>query len=175
MSFRCCLRKEDDLLFHGSTKSRLMQTLASGQELCISITQTDGIVLAKSLFHHSMNYRSAAVFGTGRELTTEEERMTALRVISDKVMPGRWDDARQPSVQEMKATSVVAVNIETASTKIRTGGPVDDPADLNLPVWSGVVPLRQIAEAVIPDDNEKAELEQPDYVEVWRKQFNSAS
>ena len=81
-------RKEDDLLFHGSTKSRLMQTLASGQELCISITQTDGIVLAKSLFHHSMNYRSAAVFGTGRELTSEEARMSALRVISDKVMPG---------------------------------------------------------------------------------------
>ena len=78
-------------------------------------------------------------------------------------------------MQELKATSVVAVNIETASTKIRTGGPVDDPADLDLPVWSGVVPIRQIAEAVLPDDNEKAELETPDYVEVWRQQFNSES
>jgi nitroimidazol reductase NimA-like FMN-containing flavoprotein (pyridoxamine 5'-phosphate oxidase superfamily) len=164
-------RKGDQLLFHGSTKSRLMKTLSSGQELCISVTLLDGLVLAKSLFHHSMNYRSATVFGAGQTLISEEDRLDALRIISDKVMPGRWDDARQPSAQELKATSVVTVNIHTASSKIRTGSPVDDPADLELPVWSGVVPIRQIAEAAIPDPNGMHDLTMPNYLEAWYKQF----
>ena len=165
-------RQGDDLLFHGSTKSRLMQALSSGQQLCISATLLDGLVLAKSLFHHSMNYRSVSVFGTGREVSQDDDRIRALRAISDKVMPARWDDARQPNVQEMKATRVVSVTIETASTKIRTGGPVDDPEDVALPVWSGVVPLRQIAELPIRDESGPEEAATPDYVNAWCGQFN---
>lgn len=166
-------RRENDLLFHGSTKSRLLRTISSGQELCISATLLDGLVLAKSLFHHSMNYRSVTAFGSGRELTSEDERISALRVISDKVMPGRWEDARQPNAQELKATCVVAVNIETASTKIRSGKPIDDDGDIELPVWSGVVPIRQFVQAPIRDEIGKVKLATPVYLEAWCARFNS--
>lgn len=165
-------RNGDDILFHGSTKSRLMQMLSSGQALCLSATLVDGLVLAKSLFHHSMNYRSVSVFATGRELTNDDERMDALRIITDKVMPKRWEDARLPNAQEMKATCVVAASITTASTKIRTGGPIDDTEDLELPVWSGVVPLRQLAEPAIHENVGATALKTPDYVEAWREQYN---
>ena len=166
-------RRNDELLFHGSTKSRLMQLLTSGRKVCISVAILDGLVLAKSLFHHSMNYRSVSVFGEGRELTNEDDRLSALQSISEKVMPQRWDDARLPNALEMKATCVAAIKIETASAKIRTGGPVDDPDDVNLPVWSGVVPLRQVADSPIRDEQEGTELATPEYVEAWQRQFNS--
>ena len=134
-------RMNDTLVFHGATSSRLMKYLGSGQPIAVSFAMVDGLVLAKSLFHHSMNYRSAVVFGTGGLLEDESEKLAALQAISDKIMPGRWEDARGPNEQEMKATAVVQVQIESASAKVRTGGPIDDPADLELPVWSGVVPI----------------------------------
>ncbi len=166
-------RHQDELLFHGSTKSRLMRMLISGQSICVSVTILDGLVLAKSLFHHSMNYRAVTVFGTGRELIDETERETALRIISDKTMPGRWEDARLPSPQEMKATLIAAVKIDSASAKVRTGGPVEDPDDLKLPIWSGVVPLHQMAAPTIAAPNEATPQKIPDYVERWREQHNS--
>ena len=125
-------RRDDELLFHGSTKSRLMTMLCSGDRVCVSVTMTDGLVMAKSLLHHSMNYRSVCVFGSGFEVTDETERWDALKIITDKVMIGRWDDARQPADNEMKATRIAAVKIESASAKVRSGPPEDDPEDLSI-------------------------------------------
>ncbi len=165
-------RRDDELLFHGSVKSRLMQMLCSGQPICVSVTMLDGLVFAKSLFHHSMNYRSVSTFGIGRELELESERLEALRVITEKVMPGRWEDARQPSPQEMKATCVAAVRIDSASAKIRTGPPIDDVDDRRLPVWSGVIPLVQTAQAPVCAPDGEIVSEVPDYIKNWQSSFN---
>jgi nitroimidazol reductase NimA-like FMN-containing flavoprotein (pyridoxamine 5'-phosphate oxidase superfamily) len=161
-------RRDDELLFHGSSKSRLMSVLCSGEPVCVSTTTLDGLVLAKSAFHHSMNYRSATVFGTGFEVTDEDQRMAALKNITDKTMMGRWEDARQPNLQEMKATCIAAVRIESASAKIRTGPPNDDPEDMSLPVWTGVIPLSQVAGEPINRPDETLDLEVPEYVHQWR-------
>ena len=160
-------RQEDQLLFHGSTKSRLMQMLCSGSPICVSATSLDGLVLAKSVFHHSMNYRSVTVFGNGVEITDETQRIEALRIITDKVMQGRWEDARQPNQQEMKATCVVGVSINSASAKVRTGDPVEDDNDLNLPVWSGVIPFNQVASPPIPAAADNNSLPSPQYLTDW--------
>jgi len=134
-------RMQDCLIFHGATSSRLMKFLVSGQPLAVSFALVDGLVLAKSLFHHSMNYRSVVAFGRGLPIEEEPAKLLALKAISDKIMPGRWREARQPNPQEMRATAVVQVPIDSASAKIRKGGPIDDPDDYSLPVWSGVVPF----------------------------------
>jgi len=165
-------RRGDELLFHGSSKSRLMNVLCGADKICVSTTLLDGLVMAKSLFHHSMNYRSVTVFGTGYEVTDEDERMEALKIITDKTMVGRWDDARQPNLQEMKATCIAAVKIESASAKIRTGPPKDEPADMELPVWTGVLPLNQVAGEPIDRPDEVADLKVPSYVSQWREQMN---
>ena len=165
-------RKGDELLFHGSTKSRLMNLLSSGQPVCVSTTLVDGLVMAKSLMHHSMNYRSVCVFGSGAEVTDPVERMEALKVITDKTVPGRWEDARQPNAQEMKATKVVAVKIESASAKVRSGAPIDDKEDLELPVWTGVLPLIQQTGAAIANPNDQNVVPMPDYVRQWQAKFN---
>ena len=163
-------RHGDALLFHGSSKSRLMKMLCSGSPICVSVTILDGLVLAKSIFHHSMNYRSVTVFGCGTEITDEHERLEALQVISDKVMQGRWADARQPNQQEMKATCVAAVKIDSASAKLREGDPVDDAEDLELPVWSGVIPLKQVAEAPVPASADRAIQPFPKYLTNWLRE-----
>ena len=164
-------RRDDQLLFHGATKSRLMQMLCGGSPLSISVTSLDGLVLAKSLFHHSMNYRSVCVFGTGFEINEPNEKLDALKSISDKVMPGRWGDARLPNAQEMKATSVAAVQIESASAKVRSGGPSDDKEDAELSVWAGTLPIKQIMTPPI-DAELSATLICPDYVNHWISKFN---
>ncbi len=159
-------RSNDQLIFHGATTSRLMQHLGSGIPISVSFGMVDGLVLAKSLFHHSMNYRSAVVFGTGRISQDPAERMSALKAISDKVMPGRWDDARQPNDQELKATAIVLLTIETTSAKIRSGDPIDAQEDLQLPCWSGVLPMHRqhlVAEA----DKHSQNIPLPDYLQAW--------
>ena len=166
-------RREDELLFHGSTKSRLMNLLCTGDRICVSATRLDGLVMAKSMLHHSMNYRSVSVYGTGYEVADAEAKMEAFRIITDKVMDGRWDDARKPNVQEMKATCVVALKIESASAKIRTGPPNDDPEDMSLPVWTGVVPLNQIAGEPIDRPDETLDLEVQKYLHDWRRTANA--
>ena len=166
-------RRNDELLFHGSTKSRLMRVLCSGEPICVSATILDGLVMAKSLFHHSMNYRSVTVFGSGYEVEDKEEHMEALRIISEKTMPGRWDDARQPNAQEIKATCIAAIKIESASVKIRTGAPSDAPEDFDLPVWSGVIPISQSAGDPIRGEQGSQNLELPDYLKSWRSDFNN--
>jgi len=156
-------RMEDYVIFHGATTSRLMTCLASGALVSISFAMVDGLVLAKSLFHHSMNYRSAVVFGRGQMVHHDEERLSALKSLSDKILPGRWEDARGPSEQEMKATAVVKVKIESASAKIRTGGPIDDPEDVKLPIWSGVIPVETRFTNPVADENSNG-LVTPDYL-----------
>jgi nitroimidazol reductase NimA-like FMN-containing flavoprotein (pyridoxamine 5'-phosphate oxidase superfamily) len=132
-------RDGDTLYLHGSVASRLQRTLGGGLDVCLTVTLVDGLVMARSAFHHSMNYRSAVVFGRAR-VVTGEEKVTGLRVISDHLAPGRWDEVRPPTDLELRQTSVLRMDIEEASVKARRGGPVDDEDDLALPVWAGVLP-----------------------------------
>ena len=123
-----------------------------GVPVCVTVTLLDGLVLARSSFHHSMNYRSVVVLGQARLVTDEQEKWAALHAFTDKIVPGRWEEARQPTPQEMKATSVLALSIEEASAKIRTGGPVDDEEDYELSLWAGVVPIESKIGDPIPDE-----------------------
>ena len=143
-------RDGDTLLLHGASTSRMLRHMAQGGEVCVTITHVDGLVLAKSVFNHSVNYRSAVLFGRGRLVEDEAGKMAALAAFTEKILPGRWADARLPNPIEMKATSVIAVDIESASAKIRTGGPHDDAEDEDLPVWAGVLPISQATSAPIP-------------------------
>ena len=133
-------RREDTLYVHGSSKSRMLSALTDGRPLCLVVTLLDGLVLARSVFHHSMNYRSAVIYGHAHELEGDD-KMDALRIISDQILAGRWDEVRPPNELEMKATTVLAIEIDTASAKIRTGPPGDDDADYDLPIWAGVLPM----------------------------------
>ena len=156
-------RDGDRLLLHGATTSRLLNHVEAGHPLCVTATQLDGLVLARSVFHHSMNYRSAVVFGSGY-LLPNAEKLVALERFTEKLVPGRWADARQPSPKELKATTVVAVDIETASAKVRTGPPTDDEEDYTLDVWAGVLPLKQGFEVPEADPRLKPDVEMPAYI-----------
>jgi nitroimidazol reductase NimA-like FMN-containing flavoprotein (pyridoxamine 5'-phosphate oxidase superfamily) len=162
-------RLGDELIFHGATTSRLLRYLGSGKPVCIAAAIVDGIVLARSLFHHSINYRSVVVFGTGRLIESAEELNSAACAVAEKVMPGRWLDARPPNDQELKATSFVAVRMESASAKVRVGGPVDEEKDYQLPHWAGVVPLQVRAGDPVPDERLPADLPVPDYIDAFIK------
>jgi len=134
-----------DLLYvHGSSASRMLRHAAEGAPMCATVTLLDGLVLAKSVFNHSIDYRSVVVLGSAR-LVEGDEKVEALRALTDHVAPGRWEEARQPTLLELKATSVLAFTLDEASAKIRTGPPEDDPEDVDLPVWSGVVPIHLAA------------------------------
>ncbi len=136
-------RVGDTLYIHGSAASRTIKTAATGGiDICVTVTLVDGLVLARSAFHHSMNYRSVVVLGKGRLVTDEQEKRSALHAFTNHVVPQRWEETRQPTSQELKATSVLALTIEEASAKVRTGAPIDDEEDYALPVWAGVVPLK---------------------------------
>ena len=154
-------REEDTLYVHGSAASRMLRSLKGGVDACVTITLIDGLVLARSAFHHSMNYRSVVVFGNAREVTGEE-KARALDSLVEHVMRGRAKDVRPPNEIEMKQTLVLALPLDEASAKIRTGGPVDDEEDYALPIWAGVVPLRLTRGAPIADERVTAEL--PDYL-----------
>lgn len=156
-------RKDETLLVHGSSKSRMLSALADGRPLCMVVTHIDGLVLARSAFHHSMNYRSAVIYGHARELEGDE-KMEALRIISDQILPGRWDEVRPPTEIEMKATTVLAIDVDAASAKIRTGPPGDDAEDYDLPVWAGVLPISMMYHEPITDPAMKMELPVSDSV-----------
>ncbi|MCE9600326.1 MAG: pyridoxamine 5'-phosphate oxidase family protein [Spirochaetia bacterium] len=143
-------RAGDRILVHGSAASRMMTSLAAGIDVCLTVTLLDGLVLARSAFHHSVNYRSAMVFGRAL-LIDESEKFEALRLFMEQVTPGRWDATRPPTEQELKGTTVLALPIEEASAKVRTGPPVDDAEDMGLSVWAGVIPLAVKAGKPIPD------------------------
>jgi nitroimidazol reductase NimA-like FMN-containing flavoprotein (pyridoxamine 5'-phosphate oxidase superfamily) len=165
-------RLDDRIILHGATTSRLMMLIASGVPICLSVAIVDGLVLARSLFHHSLNYRSAVAFGYGEVISKPESRTRAFQAVADKVMPGRWDEARQPNEQESKATLLCSVRIESASAKIRTGGPIDDKDDYQLDVWSGVVPFQEQILAPVSDPLSTREIAIPDYIEEFRRNRN---
>lgn len=151
-------RDGDIIYVHGSVKSRTLKALEEGIPVCLTVTHLDGLVLARSAFHHSMNYRSAVIFGTAREITDPEAKHKALFMISEQILRGRWDEVRQPTAGELAATSVLAITIEEASAKIREGAPKDDRSDYDLPIWAGVVPTTLQYGSEIPDVSEDIPL-----------------
>ena len=160
-------RLGDSLIFHGAPASRMMKSIEGGEEICVTITLLDGLVLARSVFHHSMNYRSAVLFGRGQLIDDDQRKLEALATLTEHILPGRWTDARQPNAKEMNATKVVELPIDMASAKVRTGDPGDDDEDYELPVWAGVIPLRQQALAPSNDSLLADGIQVPDYVQQY--------
>ncbi len=144
-------RDGDALYVHGSPGSRMLRTAKEGVDICVTVTLLDGLVLARSVYNHSMNYRSVVVIGRAREVTDPEEKLRAMQRVVEHVVPGRWDDARRPNEGEIKGTMILALPLDEASAKIRSGPPTDDDADRELPIWAGVIPLRIEPSAPVPD------------------------
>lgn len=157
-------RLQDTLVLHGAKASRLLTHIANGNPVCVEATIVDGLVLARSVFHHSVNYRSAVVFGCGRMVEEPGEKLAALQAITEHLIPGRWNEARLPSRKELNATTVVSIKIDEASAKIRVGPPVDDEQDYSLPVWAGILPLEEIVLPAIPDEHLLPEVPVPEYM-----------
>jgi uncharacterized protein len=162
-------RSGDTLYLHGSAASRMLRTLSEGVPVSVTVTHVDGLVLARSAFHHSVNYRSVVILGTARLVTDPAEKMEALRVFTEHVMKGRWDDVRQPTEQELKATTVLALPLEEVSAKVRTGGPIDDEEDYALPVWAGVLPLETSIKEPVPDPQRKRDQPVPPYLKNYSR------
>ena len=160
-------REGETLYLHGSAASRMLRELSAGVPACMTVTHVDGLVLARSAFHHSMNYRSVVAFGTARKIDEDGKKRHALRIISEHLIRGRWDDVREPNEKEMKQTAVLEFAIEEASAKVRTGGPIDDEEDYALPVWAGVLPLKLTPFETIPDARLAAGTPLPEYVEQY--------
>jgi uncharacterized protein len=158
------MRDGDRLYLHGSPASRMLRQLGRGIPVCITVTLLDGIVLARSVFHHSVNYRSVVILGTAEAVTDPAEKLRALTAIVNHVMPGRSADARPPNDKELASTSVLAVSLDEVSGKIRTGPPVDASDDLDLPVWAGVLPLRLTATEPVADEGVPAGMGLPEYL-----------
>jgi uncharacterized protein len=161
-------RDGETLYLHGSAASRMLRELDKGIPACVTVTLVDGLVLARSAFHHSMNYRSVVAFGTARIIDNTEKKTEALRVISEHLIAGRWDDVREPNDKELKATAVLEFTIEEASAKVRTGPPIDDEEDYALPVWAGVLPLKLKPEFPVRDGKPDPAIEVPEYVRTYR-------
>jgi nitroimidazol reductase NimA-like FMN-containing flavoprotein (pyridoxamine 5'-phosphate oxidase superfamily) len=157
-------RRGDSLLLHGSSASRLLRHVGEGHPVSVAMTILDGIVLARSVFHHSMNYRSVVLHGTGHLLESEEEKRSALEAFAEHIARGRWSDARKPSRKELKATMVVSIPIDLAAAKIRTGPPLDDDDDYSLPIWAGVLPLSIEAGKPEPDPRLGRDIKVPSYI-----------
>lgn len=162
-------RTGDTIYFHGSVASGNLRLMRDGADICVTATIVDGIVAARSLFNHSMNYRSVVAFGRTRRVTDPAEREAALRAISDHLMPGRWEDARGPSRAEDLQTSVLAMDIVEASAKVRTGGVGDEGEDLELDVWAGVLPLQVVAGEPVPEEDLRAGIPIPGYLSDWTR------
>lgn len=156
-------REEDHLFLHGSAASRMLRTLEAGAPACVTVALVDGLVLARSAFHHSINYRSVVAFGTCRLVPETSEKLHALTTISEHLIRGRWNDVRPPNEKELKATSVLRLDIEEASAKVRVGPPADDEEDYALPVWAGVLPLHLAAGDPIADARIVDGIEVPSY------------
>ena len=165
-------RRGEQVLFHGSTGSRLFRGLAAGQPTCLTVTLLDGLVLARSAFESSMNYRSAMILGVATQLRGDDE-LDALACITEHLLPGRWSECRHPSAKERAATLTLALDLNECSVKIRTGGPDDDPADLLDPVfsqiWAGEVPLQSMFAAPIADENTPTTINVPEYITKWQR------
>jgi uncharacterized protein len=157
-------RVGDEVWVHGSAASRTLRTLGGGAPACLTVTLIDGLVLARAIFNHSMNYRSVIVLGEARAVTNPEDKRAALAAFAERIAPGRWADARRPTPQELKATSILALPLDEASAKVRVGPPVDDDADHALDVWAGVVPMRLARGEPVPDPALRSGIEVPRYL-----------
>ncbi len=165
-------RRGNEMLVHGSAASRMMRALAGEIEVCATVTLIDGLVLARSAFHHSMNYRSVVVFGAAKIIKDENEKMEALRSFTEHIVPGRWREVRLPNANELKATTVLALPLNEASAKIRMGNPVDDAEDYALNIWAGVLPLAMETGKPAPDPQMSQEISRPNYITNYhRRQF----
>jgi uncharacterized protein len=162
-------RVGDRLYVHGSSASRMLGTLARGAPACVTVTLIDGLVLARSAFHHSINYRSVVLLGTATPVVDPDEKIEALQAVTNHIVPGRWDDVRPPTAQELKATSVLCLPLDEVSAKVRTGPPVDDDEDYALDVWAGVVPLALKAGAPVTDPLLKDGIRVPRYASSYRR------
>ena len=165
-------RDGEKLYLHGSAVSRMLQELETGIPTCVTVTLVDGLVLARSAFHHSMNYRSVVAFGSARKIADPGQKVESLRIISEHIIPGRWADVRKPSEKELKATTVLEFSISEASSKVRSGPPLDDENDYDLPVWAGVLPLAITSRPPVPDDRLIKGVTLPDYVRRYDSRIN---
>lgn len=162
-------RSGDTLYIHGASTSRMLNSAAQGIPVCVTVTLVDGLVLARSAFHHSMNYRSVVILGTAHRVESEGDKLSALRIFTEHIVPGRWDDVRKPTPQEIKATAVLALPLDEVSAKIRTGPPIDDDADYSLPIWAGVLPLKLTPNAPETDPRLTHALDAPAHVKNYRR------
>jgi uncharacterized protein len=162
-------RAGETLYIHGSTASRMLRKLSEGVQVCVTVTLLDGLVLARSVFHHSMNYRSVVILGRATLVEGREEKLRALEAFTEQVVRGRWKDARHPTDAELKATSVLALPLVEVSAKIRTGPPKDEEEDYSLPIWAGVVPLRLVPGVPVPDPRLEQNLAPPAYAQNYSR------
>jgi len=161
-------REGERLYWHGSSASRMVRATKEGIPVCVTVSHLDGLVMARSGMHHSANYRAAMMFGTAHAVTDADEKMASLKAFVDRLTPGRWDEVRPPNPQEFKATTVLAMTIEEASVKVRTGGPVDDDEDYALDCWAGVVPVNTTLDTPEPDTLLREGIAAPDYLKTIR-------
>jgi len=162
-------RKDASLYIHGSAASRMLRQFKEGVPVCITVTLLEGLVLARSIFNHSMNYRSVVILGKATLVDDPAEKLAALRILSEHILPGRWDDSRQPNERELKATSVLHVPIEEFSAKVRQGPAIDDEEDYSFPTWAGVVPLEMVAGKPIDDARLLPGKEVPAYINPYSR------
>jgi nitroimidazol reductase NimA-like FMN-containing flavoprotein (pyridoxamine 5'-phosphate oxidase superfamily) len=162
-------RKDDSLYIHGSAASRMLRQMKDSVPVCLTVTLLDGLVLARSIFNHSMNYRSVVILGKATLVDQPEEKLEALRLLSEHIIPGRWADVRQPNEKELKATSVLCLPIEEFSAKVRSGPVIDDEEDYSFPTWAGVIPLRTVAEAPIGDLRLDPQIGVPAYLRQYSR------
>jgi nitroimidazol reductase NimA-like FMN-containing flavoprotein (pyridoxamine 5'-phosphate oxidase superfamily) len=160
----------EQVYFHGSAASRTIRALAAGAPICLTVTLLDGLVLARSAVHHSVNYRSVVVLGAARAIEDLSERMAAIEAFTERLIPGRWQEARPPTIKELKAISVLALPLEEASAKVRTGPPLDDEEDYDLDVWAGIVPLRTDVGAPIGDPRLRPGIVASSAIHEWSPQ-----
>lgn len=160
-------REGETLYIHGSSASRMIRALEDGASACIEVTMTDGLVLARSGYHSSVNYRTVVIYGSGRKIDDEAKKLATLKAFMEKIAPGRWDELRAPNEQEMKATTVLAFDLVELSAKIRDGGVEDEPEDMNDPVWAGVVPVRRTFGVPQPDPQMRADIGLPGYLKNY--------
>jgi uncharacterized protein len=162
-------RVGDAIYFHGSAASRMLRNLGSGLPVCITVTLLDGLVLARSVFNHSMNYRSVIALGQASLINDPAEKLQALHAFTEKLIRGRWNDARQPSEKELKATNILKLSLTEVSAKVRVGGVEDDADDYALPVWAGVIPLRLVADPPLRDSRCDPSIPTPSYASNYRR------
>jgi len=167
------VRIKDDLYIHGSPASSMLSAAGGSSDICVTVSLIDGLVLARSAFHHSVNYRSVVVFGKAHTVDSAEEKLAVLQAFTEHMVPGRWSDARKPTDGELRGTKVLRLPLVEASAKIRIGPPIDDEEDYDLPIWAGVVPLSLVAGEPVPDADLRMDIQPPEYATNYSRNPNS--